>query len=181
AVVLTARGLLYSYCRGGWIAAICGIAYFMFREVHCSSSKIHTVLDHSWLKNNSLPAIIILVSIIVVSFWHFKETDFYPVRRALSAVSGVDFSSRNRIAAWEGSLQITAEHPWCGAGWNQPESLYEHYYLPPKLSERAAFETNDHLMLGATLGVPALFCFGMYVWLCLTQDVQSLGPSRESA
>ena len=62
-----------------------------------------------------------------------------------------------------------AEHPWFGAGWNQPEPLYEHYYLPPKLTESAAIEMNDYLMLGATLGIPALFCFAAYILLSLTQ------------
>jgi hypothetical protein len=73
------------------------------------------------------------------------------------------------MAAWEGILQIITEHPWFGAGWNQPERLYEHYYLPPKLNEGAAIHMNDYLMLGATLGIPALFCFGMYFWLSLTR------------
>jgi hypothetical protein len=85
-----------------------------------------------------------------------------------SAVNQADFSWRNRITGWEGALQITAEHPWFGAGWNRPEVLYEHYYLRPKLDESKAIEMNDYLMLGATLGIPALFCFGMYVWLSLT-------------
>src|SRR5262249_24008118 len=31
-----------------------------------------------------------------------------------------------------------------------------------------AIEMNDYLMLGATVGMPALFCFGMYVWVSLT-------------
>src|ERR1700722_6066049 len=32
-----------------------------------------------------------------------------------------------------------------------------------------AIEMNDYLMLGSMLGIPALFCFGMYVWLCLAK------------
>ena len=31
---------------------------------------------------------------------------------------------------------------------------------------------NDYLMLGATLGIPALYCFGMYLWLSLTRKVK---------
>src|ERR1039457_1786763 len=88
---------------------------------------------------------------------------------AFSVGNQNDFSWRNRIAAWQGTLQIMAKYPWLGAGWNQPEPLFEHYYLPPKLNESASIEMNDYLMLGATLGLPALFCFGAYLWLCLTQ------------
>jgi len=50
--------------------------------------------------------------------------------------------------------------------------LYEHYYLPPKMSESAAIEMNDYLILGSTLGIPALFCFGMYLWLSLTRKLE---------
>ena len=31
---------------------------------------------------------------------------------------------------------------------------------------------NDYLMLGATLGIPALFCFGIYVWLSLLRSAE---------
>jgi O-antigen ligase len=102
-----------------------------------------------------------------------------PIRRALSSVNAADFSWRNRIAAWEGALQITAENPFLGTAWGQPEPMYEHYYLPPKLTERGAFELNDYLMLGATLGIPALFCFGMYLWLSLTQEWESRKQKAE--
>ncbi len=123
-----------------------------------------------WLNKNWLSLSAILLSVVVLFFWHFRQTTWHPARRALSAVNAVDFSWRNRIAAWEGALQITAEHPWFGTGWNQPEPLYEHYYLPQKLTESAAIQMNDYLMLGATLGIPALFCFGMYLWLSLTTN-----------
>jgi O-antigen ligase len=110
-----------------------------------------------------------LVSVFLLVFWHFRQTDWHPAHRAFSAINTVDFSWRNRIAAWEGTLQIMTEHPWLGTGWEQPEPLFENYYLPPKLIESAAVEMNDYLMLGATLGIPALFCFGMYLWLSLSQ------------
>jgi O-antigen ligase len=126
-----------------------------------------------------LAAIIFCVGILM--FWHFRQTEWHPARRAFSAVKAVDFSWRNRIAAWEGDLQITAEHPWFGTGWNQPEPLYEHYYQPPKLTESAAIQMNDYLMLGATLGIPALFCFGMYIWLCLGDGSWKMGDRKQQA
>ena len=125
----------------------------------------------SGLKNNWLPLSVVLLSVGILAFWHLRQTEWHPARRALSAVNPVDFSWRNRVAAWEGVLQIMAERLWFGAGWNRPERLYEQYYLSPRLSESAAIQMNDYLMLGATLGIPALFCFGMYVWLSLKQNL----------
>jgi len=45
--------------------------------------------------------------------------------------------------------------------------LYEHYYLPQKLSEAAAIQMNDYLLLSAMIGAPALICFGAYFWFSL--------------
>ena len=109
----------------------------------------------SWLAKSWLLISVILISVFVLSFWHLRQTEWHPARRALSAVNPVDFSWRNRVAAWEGALQIMAELPWFGAGWNHPERLYENYYLASRLQESAAIQMNDYLMLGATLGIPA--------------------------
>jgi len=59
--------------------------------------------------------------------------------------------------------------------------LYEHYYLPPKLSEGLAIEMNDYLLFTATLGIPALFCFGMYLWLSLTWKTKNGNNDEESS
>jgi hypothetical protein len=145
------------------------------------SEEFSSISGVSRLKNNWLPLSVMLVSAFVLVFWHFRQTEWHPARRALSAVNTVDFSWRNRIAAWEGSLQIAAEHPWFDAGWNQPEPLYEHYYLSPKLTESAAIQMNDYLMLAATLGIPALFCFGMYIRRCLGDGSWKMGDRKQQA
>ncbi len=169
AAILMGRGLLHSYSRGAWIATICGLAYLIANSEVKGSLSGSCSSCISRFKNNWLPSCVLLFSLAILFFWQFRQTDWHPARRALSAINPVDFSWRNRIAAWEGALQITAEHPCFGAGWNKPEPLYEHYYTPSKLSESGAIEMNDYLMIGATLGIPALFCFGMYLWLSLTR------------
>ena len=87
---------------------------------------------------------------------------------------------------------MMAEKAWFGFGWDQPEPLYDHYYRAPKVVEGLAIQLNDYFMLGATLGIPALFCFGMYLWLSLGRnsgfriqkpevgDGQDAGPSLDS-
>jgi len=191
---LMGRGLMHSYSRGSWLATLCGLACLVGSwfwrlssgegdELQVSKMKggkrKAKIVCISRFKNYWLPAGVILFSVFVLSFSHFRQTEWYPVHRALSAGNQNDFSWRNRVAAWEGALQITAEYPWFGAGWNQPEPLYEHYYLPPRFTESAAIKMNDYFLLGATLGIPALFCFGMYLWLSLGDRSREMGDRRQ--
>lgn len=177
-------GLLRSYSRGAWFAVLCGMGYLVYYQIFGSKSKKLGILYNlvaSRLSHNLLLLFTALLSVIVLLFWHFRQTDLLPACRVFSTVNTTDFSWRNRIATWEGALQIIAEHPWLGTGWNQLEPLYEHYYLPPKLDESAAIEMNDYLMLGATLGIPALFCFGMYLWLSLGRNIVVRSQKLRSA
>jgi hypothetical protein len=167
---LMGRGLLRSYSRGAWLGTVCGLAYLIAISEFKGPLKSVCV---SRLKSNWLLAGVILLSVVVLLFWHFQGTNLAPVRRAFSSVNAADFSWRNRVAAWEGDLQIMAEQPRLGLRWNRTEPGYEHYYLPPKLGEGMAIETNDYLMLGAMLGIPALCCFGMYLWLSLERKAES--------
>ncbi len=175
AAILMGRGLLHSYSRGAWLGTACGLAYlvvygfgaFLPRE----GSAMHALISR--FKKCWFPLSVVLLSAVILAFWHFRETNWHPAHRAFSAANAADFSWRNRVAAWEGALQITAEHPFFGTGWGQPEPLYEHYFMRPQLTERGAFEMNDYLMLAATVGIPALFCFGMYLWLSLKDEAES--------
>jgi hypothetical protein len=134
------------------------------RQVFSRGSSI------SRLQRNWLPLSAILLSVVVLSFWQFRHTEHKLARRTFSVSNANDFSWRNRIAAWEGTLQMMAEKPWFGFGWNQPEPLYENDYSSPKLEESMAIQQNDYFMLGSSLGLPALFCFGAYIWLSLSQN-----------
>ncbi len=186
AAILLVRGLLHSYSRGAWMALLFGLAYLMARRkgvrqraetettqigILCGSRISRSV---TWISRKWLMFFVIILSSGVLVFWqvrHSKHQSF--TSRAFSVVNANDISWRNRLTAWKGALQITAEHPWLGAGWNRPELLYEQYYLPSRLDESSAIKMNDYLMLGATLGAPALFCFCMYLWLSFTGKWES--------
>jgi O-antigen ligase len=107
-------------------------------------------------------------ALLALLFWQFQHTESVTVHRAISASNRSDFSWRNRVTAWEGALQMMGEKLWLGFGWNQPEPFYEQLYSESRLDETMAIEMNDYLMLGATLGLPALFCFCMYLWFSFT-------------
>jgi O-antigen ligase len=163
------------------LGTVCGLVFFAVYGI--SGFRLHQVTAAeayiSWFRKCWLPFAAILGSAFVLVFWDSRQSDWLPVRRALSSVNAADFSWRNRIAAWEGALQITAENPLSGAGWSNPQPLYGHYYLQARLTETGAIELNDYLTLGATVGLSALFCFGMYLWLSLKSRAESGNQKAE--
>ena len=110
---------------------------------------------------------IISVAVGLLAFWSCRHTEWAVARRAYTLANANDFSWRNRVAAYEGALQMLADKPWFGFGWNQPEGVYEHYYRAAKVDEGMAIQLNDYFTLGTTLGVPALLCFLGYVGVSL--------------
>ena len=123
---------------------------------------------------------VICVSVGVLAFWGFRHSQGVVARRVYSVVNANDFSWRKRVATYEGALQMMAERPWFGLGWNQPERVYSTFYCPAKVDEGMAIQLNDYLMLGMTLGVPALICFGVYVGLSLRGSLKSKVRSPKS-
>ena len=178
-------GLVKSYSRGAWVGAAVGVAYLAFHIGKAEMLKTEK-LKGGWsggkaesrkLKAEIRPGVlrragrrwgaflIIFASVGVLAFWSFRHTDRAVVRRTYTVANANDFSWRNRVAAWEGALQMMAERPWLGFGWNQPERVYDQYYRATKLNEGMAIQLNDYFIMGTTLGVPALLCFAMYVGL----------------
>ena len=92
-------------------------------------------------------------------------------RRAFSVGNMNDFSWRNRVPAYEGALQMMADKPWFGYGWNQADRVYEQLYRKPQVAEGAAIQLNDYFTLGTALGAPALLWFIIYVGLSLTRPL----------
>jgi O-antigen ligase len=163
-------GLIRSYSRGAWVGAAVGLAYLGYQigKAEKLKAEIRPGLL-CWAGRRWVALAVICASVGVLAFWNFRHTDRAMARRAYSAANVNDFSWRNRVAAWEGSLQMLADKPWFGFGWNQPERVYDQYYRAAKVGEGMALQMNDYLILGMTLGLPALVCFSVYLWLGLVQ------------
>jgi len=182
-------GLAHSFSRGAWLGTLAGVGWLLWPDgsrgsgvgrgawelpVRRSAVEFQRRWKSSWITREWRLLSAILLALVVLGFWQFRETGWHPARRVFSLSRTEDFSWRNRVAAWEGALQIMAEHAWLGAGWNEPVRLYNSYYLPPKLTEGEAMEMNDLLILGASLGLPALFGFALCVWSTLNRQ-QTIG------
>ncbi len=172
AAALLVAGLLRSYSRGAWLATLLGTIYFAFHTVRAAnrdtltqnpSSRLNVFAD--WVRRNFWVGIVACVSLLVLLTFRTMDSEHLLVKRAVSAANANDFSWRNRLTAWEGALQIMADHPFIGVGWHRIGQEFENFYAPPKLAEHLSIILNDYLTLGMALGIPALLCFVALVWI----------------
>lgn len=147
AIVMLGVGLVMSYSRGAWLAT--GISLF------------YLAWCYGKLKRRYVGLGIGLVALGAGLFWGgtADSAPWYVKRADLGRPS-----AQNRAIAWRAGLEIMRDHP-LGVGWNKAVSLYAEKYYPPD-GGPAALTTNDYLMIGTELGVPALVCFVAYVGLC---------------
>jgi O-antigen ligase len=108
--------------------------------------------------------ILLLISLLVLGFWSLQFADQRLVKRTISLANINDFSWRNRVVSWAGALQMIADNPWFGFGWNQPGVIYNELYRPTKLVEGLSIFLNDYLMVGMILGLPALTCLLLFIY-----------------
>jgi O-antigen ligase len=161
-------GLINSYSRGALVALCVGSCFLLMQGM----GGLQKVPGVGFFKKRSNAVFIAAIAccVALLTFWHFRQAHWAPARRALAAGNQNDFSWRNRIATWEATLQMMVEKPWSGHGWNQPEPSYQ-YYLPVRIGENRIVLLNDYLRLGVTLGIPALFCFGLVVTFSMVSKI----------
>jgi O-antigen ligase len=164
-------GLMKSYSRGAWVGAAVGLALIANAECRRQNEECRSAVG--WAGRRWVLLAIICASFGVLGFWSFRDTERVVARRAYTVANANDFSWRKRVAAYEGAVQMMADKPWFGYGWNQPEAVYDQYYRAAKVDEGMAIQLNDYLMLGMTLGLPALLCFVVYVGLSLRGSPRS--------
>jgi O-antigen ligase len=126
-----------------------------------------------FFRRNMMPLVMIVASLLVLVAWNYRQTEHVVARRAFSVGNLNDFSWRNRVEAWVGALQMMAERPWQGVGWNQTENVYDQLYRAPRLGGGTAIQMNDFLRLGTTMGIPALACFAVCIGLSLRRKPES--------
>lgn len=147
AILMMGIGLIFSYSRGSWLGTAIGLLYL---------AKAYGKFKWQYV----LPEIIAMVAVI----WFFWNTTpdsapWYVKRMDLSRPS-----AQHRVVAWKAGFEIMRDHPF-GVGWNKTVETYQDHYSPPP-DGAAAITTNDYLMIGTQLGIPALFCFIAYIALC---------------
>jgi len=164
ALIVTSVGLVGSLSRGAWLGAALALGWIALRWTPTFAGRAP-----SWIFTRATVArlAVIVISAYVIGYWTLRFSERPLVRRAFTVFNANDFSWRNRVATIPGSLQMIAERPFLGHGWNRSERIYTSLYKPDFMTEGAAVTQNDFLMLGMTLGAPALLCFLILITLAL--------------
>jgi O-antigen ligase len=190
AVVAMGVGLLKSYSRGAWVGTLVGVACLVWSKVQSSKFKVLNPMSKvqgrgfAWFGRGWVRLSVILACAVLLCFWGLRQTNWHPVQRVVSVANANDFSWRNRVLAWEGTLQMMVEKPWFGFGWEKSDQVYDKLYRSNHVIESGATQMNDYFTLGTTLGIPALACFVAYVGLCLSSPkfkVQSPKSGKDPA
>ncbi|HEX5221416.1 MAG TPA: O-antigen ligase family protein [Verrucomicrobiae bacterium] len=191
AASLCGLGLLKSYSRGAWLGTALGIGFSLgrwIRRTHLPmnlAQRLGTDQDASssnsnlcpplifgclsWLFRNWRSAVILVISGFVICFWQFRHTESPLLRRVFSVGNVNDFSWRNRVTAWQGAGRMMRDKPLVGFGWGKAEEVYRQEYRAERLEETAAIQLNDYLMIGISVGTPAVLCLLVYVGLALVR------------
>jgi len=88
AFCVCATGLLKSYSRGAWLGTALAVIYL------CTQRKLRFL---QYIRPNLRSYIVLFFSILVLSYWQFRFTEWRPARRIFSVTNLNDFSWRNRI------------------------------------------------------------------------------------
>jgi O-antigen ligase len=156
--------LIRSYSRGAWVGTICGLTYLFYQG---GSWCLQRTQFARRIRRNWCPFVLLLVAALLLGFWQYRNVQERVVRRVFSVANMNDLSWRNRVEAWENAFTIMVDKPLFGVGWNQTVPTCEGYYCANEQVEQKAILVNDYLMLGCTLGLPALLCFLAYLGLSL--------------
>jgi O-antigen ligase len=178
---LCGYGLLKSYSRGAWLGTALGLGFLVWKFFNHETHQTHENPTRKKLSIFNLqrstrrlwpPIAVLLISVLVISFWQFRHTESPLARRFFSVGNVNDFSWRNRVAAWEGAGRMMLAKPLVGFGWGKAEEVYSKQYRAAKLEESAAIQLNDYLMLGISAGVPTLGCLLIYLGLVLLRNAE---------
>ncbi|MFT5493011.1 MAG: hypothetical protein ACI8V5_003397 [Limisphaerales bacterium] len=179
--------LYQSFSRGSWLGTFLALACLGIlvwkrcasdTERSRGSSEAGKGMTARWIqaakrwlnfgRRNSAPLLVIVCAVLTIFFWTFKHSEIRPVRRVLSVANMNDFSWRNRVAAYEGALQMMAERPLVGVGWGQSGARYGGLYSQPRIVEPAAIGLNDFFSTGVSFGIPALAILAALIWLSVS-------------
>jgi hypothetical protein len=178
AAVVMLRGLWRSYSRGAWLGTSVAVIYLGWR---CLGHQGIRLWPARWFRVRTSTLIVVLGSALALWTCWGRPVHNPALCRIRSVFNRCDLSWRNRVASYVGALQMMADKPLAGFGWNDNVHAYVGLYSPYEWREenRSAFVLNDYFSVGTSLGVLASVCLVTYILLALTESAAP--PSSREA
>jgi len=164
---LLSIGIWHSYSRGAWLGALMGISYLAVKACSTRRVLLNFIRSYDWRY-----FLCISISVFVILGLRFRHSNSPVIKRLVSLIELNDFSSRNRLVAWDAQLQMMMEKPLLGFGWAKADLWYAEYYSSFKFGPTAGLRTNDYFALGTRLGIPAVCCLWASIWLVLKANTE---------
>ncbi|MFH1245699.1 MAG: O-antigen ligase family protein [Candidatus Omnitrophota bacterium] len=147
------RGIQVTFSRGGYLAfAAAAMVLVFFRSkglfLFCTLILMFTALNPQFLPEGI----------------RYRMSSTFSNDRVFtqSVDDVVDSSSRNRLEAWKGGIEIIKEHPLSGIGYGLfPYTIP--YYAP--VSQMDAH--NTYILIASEMGIPALLAFLLILFIML--------------
>jgi len=164
-LIVLGAALMKSYSRGAWVAAFSGLIYLGRQALHVRPPRPTARKTTASLRAKI--SIFGLCALASIAVWQCHGGSSPISHRIFSIGNPNDFSWRNRIEGWIGAMDMIADKPYFGCGWNDVQALYENDYSPFRLSDSRAILLNEILEMGIILGAPALGLFLLLIYLHL--------------
>lgn len=161
-LVLLGLCLLLTYSRGAWVSLL------------AMAAALAVLYDRRvWFLFLAVPAALLL--------YHGQITE-----RFLSLFSGEDTSILLRLALWESTEAMIADHPFFGVGWGVYFKAYPDYnFFIQDPSVIIYHAHNMYLSLMAGVGLPGALCYFLlffgHGWLAVRLYRSAASPFRRAA
>lgn len=173
-------GLVQSYTRGAWGGVAIGSLIITYNGMKATSLRGETETRKMHQAFTRVGLVLMAAACVVLVYVNQKEDgNGYFVRRLSSVYNINDFSWRNRVRAWVGALQMVAERPLAGYGWNKIGTAYDQLYSDPAIIEGGAIYVNDFCSVSTSAGLPVVIflVFGVTLQLMVDYRENNLASS----
>ncbi|HRU39420.1 MAG TPA: O-antigen ligase family protein [Candidatus Goldiibacteriota bacterium] len=138
AFILISCGLLFTYTRGSWLGAACGLV-------------IAALLTDKRILAAGVVAALLLVFLM-------RDTSF--IKRAESGIKVKEKSSAGeRLYMWQSGIQMIRDRPLIGIGTGNLEKIYPKYRKEGAMEQNAGHLHNNIIQVGVINGIPGILAF----------------------
>ncbi len=163
--VLTAAALFFSLSRGGIIAFIGGLSFYIVAFSFLQEKKRKILLPISFA-----------LFVLAILVWF----GLGPVLERLGTLDDPVLAGGGRVEIWQGTLKMIAENPLFGRGPGTFSYAFPQYQTEMLVGKFINYTHNDYLELASDTGLIGLACFLCFLLVLFTSCLKRLARTRNT-